>query len=102
MSLAAAAPGGRGEGVPLAQALAEFEWGLAEAGRSMPEWRADEMEEAWQACSSALLEASRRAKALRLGEAPEGYEQLYTVLQELMEPLDPFAVALDRFRELGA
>jgi hypothetical protein len=101
-SLAAAAPGGRGQGVPLAQALAEFEWGLAEAGRAMNSWRTAQVEEEWQACSAALREAAGRAEALRLGQIPQGYEQLYTVLQDLMEPLEAFAAASDRFRGLGA
>jgi hypothetical protein len=86
----------------LAQALAEFEWGLVEAGRALPSWRIPEVEEDWLACSGALRESLSRAEALRLGEDPRGYEQLYTMLQDLMEPLDAFAAALDRFRELGA
>jgi hypothetical protein len=101
-SLAAAAPGGRGQGVPLAQALAEFEWGLAEARRTLPSWRTAEVEEEWRASEAALRESFRRAEALRLGEVPQGYEQLYTVLQDLMEPLEALAPALDRFRQLGA
>jgi hypothetical protein len=101
-SLAAAAPGGRGQGVPLAQALAEFEWGLREAGRALPSWRTAEVDEEWRACQAALRESSRRAEALRLGEVPQGYEHLYTVLQDLMEPLEAFAAASDRFSELRA
>ena len=101
-SLAAAAPGGRAPGVPLAQALAEFELGLAEVARVMPAWRTTEVEDVWLGCSAALREASRRGEALRLGEPPEAYEQLYGVLGDLMEPLEAFAFALDRFRDLGA
>jgi hypothetical protein len=101
-SLAAAAPGGRGAGVPIAQALAEFESGLVKAGPAMSSWRAGEVEDVWRDCSEALREASRRAEALRLGEPPEAYEQLYGVLGDLMEPLEAFGAALARFRDLGA
>ncbi len=101
-SLAAAAPGGRVHGVPLAEALAGFEAALGEARRVLPAWRAAEVEEAWLRCAAGAEEASRRAQALKFGEAPSGYEQLYTVLADLMEPLEAFAVALNRFRRLGA
>jgi hypothetical protein len=101
-SLAAVAPGGRGQGVPLAEGLAGFEMSLREADGAMPAWRIPEVDEAWQPCKAALYESLRRAEALRLGEVPAGYEQLYTVLGDLMEPLDAFATAADRFRELGA
>jgi hypothetical protein len=101
-ALAAAAPGGRVVGVPLAQALASFEEGLREAGQAMPSWRISEVEAAWVRCAAAVEEASRRAEVLRLGEVPSGYDQLYTVLSDLMEPLDAFAIALSRFHDLGA
>jgi hypothetical protein len=100
-SLAAAAPGGRTLGLPLAEALAGFEQYLREARQAMPAWRMAEMEETWQLSAAALDESSRRAEALRLGQAPSGYEQLYTVLADLMEPLDSFGAALSRFRDLG-
>jgi hypothetical protein len=100
-SLAAAAPTGRSAGVPLAEALAGFDQGLREASASMPGWRRPEVEEAWSSCRRALEEAGRRADRLRVGDAPEGYEALYGELGDLMEPLDAFAAALERFREHG-
>jgi len=99
-SLAAAALRGRAQGVPVAEALVGFEAALEEARQSMPAWRTAEVEETWLRCAAGIDEASRRAEALRLGEAPSGYEQLYTVLGDLMEPLEAFAVALNRFRRL--
>jgi hypothetical protein len=101
-SLAAVAPAGRSQGVPLAEALAGFETYLREAQQAMPAWRTSVVNGAWQLCRDALEESSRRADALRLGEAPDGYEHLYIVLGDLMEPLEAFAVAASRFRELGA
>lgn len=100
-TLSAAAPGGRAAGVPLAEALAGFEQGLREAYASMPSWRRPQVMEAWTACRLSLEEAGRRAERFRLADPPEGYEQLYGELGDLMEPLDAFADAFDRFRELG-
>jgi hypothetical protein len=101
-SLVEAAPGGRALGAPLADALARFEDYVREARQAMPAWRTVEVEEAWKSSAAALDESSRRAETLRLGQAPSGYEQLYTVLADLMEPLDVFGTALSRFRDLGA
>jgi hypothetical protein len=98
-ALAAAAPGRRSEGVALAEALAAFETGLREAERLMPGWRMSWTEESWQMCRSALQESLASAEALRLGTPPEGYEQLYATLGDLMEPLDAFALALERLRD---
>jgi hypothetical protein len=99
--LAAAAPGGRSAGVPLAQALAGFEEGLRGASSAMPDWRVAEVEEVWSVCSAGVTESARRADRLRLGDAPEGYEQLYGALANLMDPLEAFAAALQRFRSMG-
>jgi hypothetical protein len=100
--LAAAAPGGRRAGVPLAEALAGFEEALAQAAASMADWRTSSLEDVWLSCSEGLGEAARRAEGLRAGEAPEGYEGLYGVLGDLMAPLEAFATALEAFRALGA
>ena len=100
--LVAAAPVGRSAGAPLAGALAGFEEGLRAAAATMDSWRTDELEDVWAACSEALDESLRLAEALRLGQVPEGYEQLYGTLGDLMDPLQAFANAFERFRELGA
>jgi hypothetical protein len=99
--LSAAAPGGRSAGVPLAEALAGFEEGLGEARAIMPGWRVPEMQDEWSGCSAAVDEVLDRAKRLRLGAVPEGYEQLYGILGDLMDPLDAFARPFRRFRALG-
>jgi hypothetical protein len=99
--LAAAAPGGRSAGIPLAEALSGFEGELREAVSAMPEWRLADLEDVWAMCSAGLEESLRRTEVLRLGEAPEGYEHLYGSLADLMDPLDAFAVALRRFRSSG-
>jgi hypothetical protein len=98
--LAAAAPGGRRVGIALAEALSGFEEGLRASASAMADWRLAEVEDVWSACSAALDESLRRAERLRLGEVPEGYEQLYGTLADLMDPLDAFAAALQRFRAI--
>ena len=101
-ALAATAPRRRTPGLPLAQALAEFEQGLARASASMGRWLLPAVDEQWAVCRSALAESAHRAEVLRLGDAPGGYEELYGTLVDLMEPLDrAFETALYRFRELG-
>jgi hypothetical protein len=92
-ALLAAVPGGRGGGLAPAEALAGFESGLLEARVEMDGWKTADLEMDWERCSAGLLETSRRAEHLRLQASPEGYEELYGTLA--------FALALDRFDELG-
>ena len=87
--------------MPLAEALFGFELGLAEASTGMLAWRVPEVDETWWSCREGLDEAARRAEALRLEGSPDGYEELAGVLADLLDPLQPFAGALRRFRELG-
>jgi hypothetical protein len=101
-SLVAAVPRGRGAGVPLAEALAGFEVGLADARAASASWRSEAVEPEWRLCEDALTESERRAELLRLEASPEGYEELAPLLAELMEPLEAFEAALARFRGLGA
>ncbi|HEX2090496.1 MAG TPA: hypothetical protein VHI54_11315 [Actinomycetota bacterium] len=100
-ALVAAAPGRRGPGVQLAEALWAFETGIEEAQDQMAAWRTAETEQAWRSCVSALNQSARSAADLRLGAAPEGYEELYARLAELIEPLEAFGDAARRFRQLG-
>jgi hypothetical protein len=100
-ALTAAAPGGRRPGVPLAEAVARFEWGLRKAAEGMPSWRLPEVAEAWTACAAALQESMDRTQRFRMEPSPEGYELLYLALGELMDPLGVFQDALGRFRSLG-
>jgi hypothetical protein len=95
-------PSGRAPRLPLAEALAGFESGIAEAQAEMGGWRIASLEAEWEACSNALREAAGRADRLRRGGGPEAYEQLAPVLDELLDPLGAFAEAGRRFRELGA
>lgn len=97
-ALLLAVPRGRAPVVPLAEALWEFESAIAEAAEGMPAWRTSDMEEVWAACRSALDRSARSAEELRLGVPPEGYEELYGRLDELLEPLEAFGAAARRFR----
>ncbi len=99
-ALVAAAPGRRGAAVPVAEALWAFEAGIEDARRRMADWRTAAIEDVWLTCLSALEQTARSAEDLRLGAPPEGYEELYGRLAELIEPLDAFGDAVRRFREL--
>jgi hypothetical protein len=96
-------PTTRMPGRPLPDALAEFEEGLARAGERMSAWRTPELESEWTACEQGLAHALSRARRFR-EDAPElgGFEGLIWAVEELMAPLDAFATAAERFRELGA
>ncbi len=100
-ALVAAVPKGRRAAVPMAEALWAFESGIADARARMVGWRTAETEDVWATCVSAVDQSAAAAEALRVGEAPEGYEELYARLADLLEPLDSLAAAGRRFRELG-
>ncbi len=101
-ALVTAVRSGRAPGAPLAEALAGFELGLADASVSMDAWRVPDLGTAWHACSAGLDGARVRAEELRLrGDPPRVYEELVAALEELMDPLEPFEGAAERFRALG-
>jgi hypothetical protein len=94
-------PGTRLPGRPLRDALAEYRAGIERAGRGMAAWRRPEVEDEWQACAAGLHIAEVRATALYGHEDdPEGFEALLGTVQGLIEPLDPFVTAAERFRSL--
>lgn len=95
-------PTTRMPGRSLPDALLEFEEGLKRAAPLMPAWRTPALEEEWVACDEGLVQAGERARRFR-EDAPElgGFEGLIWAVEELMAPLDGFATAAERFRELG-
>lgn len=94
-------PGTRLPGRPLNDALAEYRAGIARAQARMGSWRRPEVEAEWQACAAALALATDRAGALDGHEDdPEGFEGLLWTVQCLIEALDPFVAAAERFRSL--
>jgi hypothetical protein len=94
-------PGTRLPGRPLNDALVEYRAGIERAGRGMAAWRSPEVEDEWGACAAGLQSAEARAAALVGHEhAPEGFEALLGTVQGLIEPLDPFVAAAERFRNL--
>jgi hypothetical protein len=94
-------PGTRLPGRPLNDALAEFRAGVDRASALMAAWRRPELETEWHACATGLEVAGDRATAL-VGheEDPAGFEGLLGIVQDLIEPLDPFVSAAERFRAL--
>jgi len=94
-------PGTRLPGRPLNDAVAEYRAGIDRARTGMGAWRRPEVEAEWQACAAGLETAADRASALTGHEDdPVGFEGLLWTVQELIEPLDPFVAAAERFRDL--
>jgi hypothetical protein len=94
-------PTTRMPGVALPDALVEFESRLAAAEALMPAWRRPELEQEWGACETGLQAASDRARRFR-EDPPElgGFEGLIWAVEELLDPLEPFRAAAERFRRL--
>lgn len=100
-ALADCMPTTRLPGRPLPDALAEYEEHLERARALMPPWRHRELETEWLACDSGLTDALSLARTLR-EEAPQlgGFEGLLGAVESLIDPLDPFEAAAERFRTL--
>jgi hypothetical protein len=94
-------PTTRMPGVSLPDALIEFEARLSAADALMPSWRRPEVEEEWVACDAGLRSASERARRFR-EDPPDlgGFEGLIWAVEELLDPLEPFRAAAERFRRL--
>ncbi len=100
-ALTTAVPTTRLPGRPLAEALHAFEERLQTALDGMPHWRASELETEWLACREAVEGSLDAAERLRLGAIdPAGFEGLIGTIGDLLDPLDAFEAAADRFRAL--
>jgi hypothetical protein len=99
--LAEVLPTNRLPGRPLVDALGDFEQALEASRGLMAAWRRLEVEDVWQRCAGGLDLALERARRLRT-EAPDlgGFEGLLGTIQSLLDPLDPFEEAAERFRHL--
>jgi hypothetical protein len=94
-------PSTRLPGRPLKDAVSEFRERLARASIAMPTWRCAAVETEWAACAEGLAQARDRAdRVLSLDEDPIGFEGLLGTVEQLMDPLDPFVAADERFRAL--
>jgi hypothetical protein len=101
-ALVSAVPSPRGAARPLAEALHEFDSCLRSALEAMAGWRVAALEAEWHACSRGVEDGLRRCESLRMRAPDLGFEALLVELAELIEPLEPFERAAERFRELGS
>ena len=99
--LAEVMPSNRLPGRPRVEALSGYEASLTRARAAMPSWRRPELEGAWAACDEGLQRGLAIAARLR-EEAPDlgGFEGLLGTVQDLLDPLDPFVTAAERFAAL--
>jgi hypothetical protein len=94
-------PGTRLPGRPLNDAVGEYRTRLQRATVAMEAWRCPDLEVAWRACAEGLAVGIDRAtRLLAMDEDPPGFEGLLGTVEQLMDPLDPFAAAEERFRAL--
>jgi hypothetical protein len=94
-------PTTRMPGRSLPDALLEFETHLERAETLMPGWRRPQTQDAWAACESGVRDALSRSRRFR-EEAPDlgGFEGLIWAVEHLMDPLEAFGAADERFRAL--
>jgi hypothetical protein len=94
-------PGARLPGRPLRDAVSEYRQRLLRATAAMAGWRCPEVDDEWLACSAGLaLALDRASRLLALETDPEGFEALLGTVEQLLDPLEPFAAAEERFRAL--
>lgn len=99
--LTACVPSTRLPGRPLADALLEYEEALRRVRAGMGAWRAAAVEDEWRAAADGLERALAMADHVRTrAPAPGGFEGLIAMVGDLLEPLEPFAAAAERFRDL--
>jgi hypothetical protein len=94
-------PSTRSAGTPLAEGIHELEQRLVLAQELMPAWRHPDLEDEWRACEGGIRESLERARRLR-EDPPElgGFEGLIWVVDQVLEPLEAFEAAAERFRTL--
>lgn len=94
-------PSTRSAGTSLAEGILELEQRLAGAKVLMPAWRHPDLEDEWLACDAGIRESLDRARRLR-EDPPElgGFEGLIWAVDQLLEPLETFEAAAERFRTL--
>jgi hypothetical protein len=100
-TLTGTVPTTRAPGTPLAEGIHELERRLTAAQELMPAWRHEAVEAEWRACDDGIRESLDRARRLR-EDPPDlaGFEGLIWAVDRLLEPLDAFEAAADRFRTL--
>jgi hypothetical protein len=94
-------PSTRSAGTPLAEGILQLEDRLTNAQTLMPAWRHPVLEQEWRACDEGIRESLDRARRLR-EDPPElaGFEGLIWAVDQLLEPLEAFEAAAERFRTL--
>jgi hypothetical protein len=100
-ALTGTVPSTRSAGTPLAEAILEFEQWLAASRELMPAWRHPDLQDEWRACDSGIRESLERARRLREDPPDLGtFEGLIWAVDQLLEPLEAFEAAAERFRTL--
>jgi hypothetical protein len=94
-------PSTRSAGTSLAEGIFELERRLATAQVLMAAWRHPDLETEWSQCDEGIRQSLDRARQLR-EDPPElaSFEGLIWAVDLLLEPLEAFEAAAERFRTL--
>ena len=99
--LADVLPSTRLPGRPLRDAVGGYRTRMIRATELMSAWRCDDLEIEWRACEQGLRDALERAdRVMAAPEGPAGFEALLGTVERLMDALDPFVAAAERFSQL--
>ena len=100
-ALTDALPTTRAPGRPLQEALESFEAGLVRARGGMSAWRMPALDIWWIACDRGLEDGLARVRQVRRdGTEPVGFEAMLWLIEDLLDPLEPFADAERAFLDL--
>jgi hypothetical protein len=92
-------PTGRVEPAPIAVGTDAVRRSIADARGWMPRWRIVELDADWQDCLRALDDAERALTEVdEVAASTRELEELLTVLQDVIDPLDVFADAEREWR----
>ena len=92
-------PTGRVEPAPIGAGTDAVRRSIADARAWMPGWRLDELEQDWQECVDALDAAEKALDDVdQVAASTDELEELLTILQDVIDPLDTFADAEREWR----
>lgn len=92
-------PTGRVEPAPIGVGTDAIRRSIADARAWMPAWRLEALEEDWRGCVDALDTAERALQEVdEVAATTDELEELLTILQDVIDPLDTFADAEREWR----
>lgn len=92
-------PTGRVEPAPIGAGTDAVRRAIADARAWMPAWDLDDLHDAWVGCATALDDAEAALDEVdEVAASTDELEELLTILQDVIDPLDTFADAEREWR----